>query len=203
MRTLVATEWMTLDGGIQSPSYPDEDTEGGFAHGGWHSQYFDDVSMSRVIASVKTADSYLFGRRTYEVFAAHWPHASAEEQTLAQPLNSRPKYVASTTLTEPLGWRNSTLLRGDLGTSVRTLKQTGNGELLVIGSPDLVQSLLDEDLVDEFRLMIDPIVLGSGKRLFAAASQTRPLRLIESQQTSTGAILATYVPAHAWAFPIR
>ncbi|MGY2746665.1 dihydrofolate reductase [Arthrobacter sp. UYCu723] len=144
-----------------------------------------------------TADSYLLGRRTYEVFAAHWPHASAEEQTLAQPLNSRPKYVASTTLAEPLGWRNSTLLRGDLGTSVRTLKQTGNGELLVIGSPDLVQSLLEEDLVDEFRLMIDPLLLGSGKRLFHTDGQARPLRLIESQQTSTGAILATYVPAHA------
>ncbi|WP_354248367.1 dihydrofolate reductase family protein [Arthrobacter sp. UYEF20] len=177
--------------------YPDEDTEGSFAHGGGHAQYFDDVSMSRVVASVTTADSYLLGRRTYEVFAAHWPHASAEEQTLAQPLNSRPKYVASTTLTEPLGWRNSTLLRGDLGTSVRTLKQTGNGELLVIGSSDLVQSLLEEDLVDEFRLMIDPLLLGSGKRLFPTDGQARPLRLIESQQTSTGAILATYVPAHA------
>jgi dihydrofolate reductase len=196
MRTLIVTEWMTLDGVVQSPSYPDEDTEGGFAHGGWHPQYFDDVSMSRVVASVTTADSYLFGRRTYEMFAAHWPHASAEEQMLAQPLNSRPKYVASTTLTEPLGWQDSTLLHGDLGTSVRALKQTGTGELLVIGSPDLVQSLLEEDLVDELRLMIDPVLVGGGKRLFADDSEARPLRLIESQQTSTGAILATYAPAH-------
>ncbi|MGC5017106.1 dihydrofolate reductase family protein [Micromonospora sp. DT47] len=116
MRKVIANEWMTLDGVVQAPSYADEDMTGGFGHGGWHARYFDDLSMNWVIENVRGAGGYLLGRGTYEIFAAHWPSAPEEQQVLAQPLNALPKYVASTTLDEPLGWQNSTLLRGDIGT---------------------------------------------------------------------------------------
>jgi dihydrofolate reductase len=192
MRKVIATEWMTLDGVVQSPSYPDEDTSGGFKHGGWHSGYFDEVSMNWVIETVAAAGGYLLGRRTYENFAAHWPTASSEEQVLAEPLNTRPKYVASTTLPEPLDWQNSTRLTGDIDDAVRALKAEDGDPLLVIGSPRLVQALMRNELIDELRLMIDPVVLGTGKRLFGDSAETRSLRLVESQATSTGAIIATY-----------
>src|ERR1700758_2943060 len=113
MRKLIAIEWMSLDGVVQAPSYPDEDRTGGFDRGRWHTRYFDDFSMNWVIESVRGAGGYLLGRGTYEIFAAHWPKAPAEQQVLAEPLNTLPKYVASPTLGEPLGWQNSTSLRGD------------------------------------------------------------------------------------------
>ncbi|MGH3373904.1 MAG: dihydrofolate reductase family protein [Actinoallomurus sp.] len=195
MRKVIANEWMTLDGVVQSPSYADEDVTGGFEHGGWHSRYFDDLSMSWVIESVRGAGGYLLGRGTYEIFAAHWPKASDEEQVLAEPLNTLPKYVASTTLDEPLGWQNSRLLRGDIGAAVRALKAEEGKDLRVIGSPGLVQSLMALGLVDELQLMIDPVVAGGGKRLFGDDGALRPLRLADSQVTSTGAIIATYAAA--------
>jgi dihydrofolate reductase len=195
MRKVIADEWMTLDGVVQAPSYADEDTSGGFGHGGWHRRYFDDASMRWVIENVAEAGAYLLGRRTYEIFAAHWPHASEEEQVLAQPLNTRPKYVASTTLAEPLEWENSTLLQGAVAEAVGALKQEDGGDLHVIGSPELVQTLVEHALVDEFRVTIDPIVVGGGKRLFRDDGELRPLRLLESQVASTGAIMATYAPA--------
>jgi dihydrofolate reductase len=191
MRKVIAAEWMTLDGVVQSPSYPDEDTSGGFDRGGWHSPYFDDVSMSWVVETVVGAGGYLFGRGTYERFAAHWPNASEEEQVLAEPLNTRPKHVASTTLSASLAWENSTLLGDDVAAALRALKAGEGDDLLVIGSPGLVQTLIEHDLLDELRLMIDPVVLGAGKRLFGDGP-IRRLRLVESQATSTGAILATY-----------
>ncbi|MFL5830398.1 MAG: dihydrofolate reductase family protein [Solirubrobacteraceae bacterium] len=200
MRKLIVTEWMTLDGVVQSPSYPDEDPSGGFEHGGWHRAYFDDLSLNWVIESVTAAGGYLLGRGTYENFAAHWPNASSEEQVLAEPLNTRPKYVASTTLTEPLAWQNSTLLGQDVGDAVRALKAEEGNPLLVIGSPGLVQLLIEHDLIDELQLMIDPLVLGTGKRLFnhsdSDGGRLRALRLVESQQTSTGAIVAAYAAAN-------
>ncbi|HEX6500130.1 MAG TPA: dihydrofolate reductase family protein [Micromonosporaceae bacterium] len=192
MRKVIANEWMTLDGVVQAPSYPDEDVTGGFAHGGWHSRYFDELSMGWVIENVRGAGGYLLGRGTYEIFAAHWPTAPQDQQVLAEPLNTLPKYVASTTLDEPLGWHNSTLLRGDLGTAVRALKAEDGKDLHVIGSPGLVQTLLVLGLVDELRLMIDPLLLGSGKRLFRDHGAHRALRLIDSEVTGTGAIIATY-----------
>jgi dihydrofolate reductase len=192
MRKVIANEWMTLDGVVQSPSYADEDVTGGFGHGGWHARYLDDLSMSWLIENVRGAGGYLLGRGTYEIFAAHWPNAPEEQQVLAEPLNTLPKYVASTTLDEPLGWPNSTLLRGDIAAAVRALKAEEGNDLHVIGSPGLVQTLLVLDLVDEFRLMIDPLVVGGGKRLFRADGAHRPLRLAGSQVTSTGAIIATY-----------
>lgn len=192
MRTLIVVEFMTLDGVVQAPSYPDEDTDGGFSHGGWHTPFLEDVSMQWAINNITSAGGFLFGRRTYESFAAHWPNASEEEQMLAEPFNTRPKYVASTTLTEPLGWENSTLLRGDTIAAVTALKQSAGDSLHVFGSTKLVRALLANDLVDELRLMIDPILLGSGKRAFDGHAGLTSLRLVDSQPTSTGAILATY-----------
>jgi dihydrofolate reductase len=195
MRSVIVQEWVSLDGVVQAPGSPDEDKSGGFRHGGWHLPYFDDMSRNWVLQNLTEAGGYLLGRRTYENFAGHWPNASVEEQVIAQPLNTKPKYLASTTLKEPLGWQNSTLLKGDVAAAVRALKQKDGGNLLVIGSPKLVQSLIDFDLVDEFRMMIDPVVVGGGKRIFVEDGGLRPLRLVDSRMTTTGAILATYAPA--------
>jgi dihydrofolate reductase len=195
MRKVVVVEWMTLDGVVQAPGDPDEDRDGGFAHGGWHLPYFDDTSREWVVRGYAEAGGFLFGRRTYQNLAAYWPNASEEEQVIAEPLNTKPKYVASKTLTEPLEWQNSTLLTGDITRAVRTLKQEDGGDLHVIGSPGFAQTLIEHELVDEYRLMIDPLVVGGGKRLFRGGSVPKPLRLVESQATSTGAILATYAAA--------
>ena len=195
MRKVIVQEWMTLDGVVQAPGAADEDTTGGFQHGGWHVGYFDDIAQRRVVDSVVKAGGFLLGRRTYEIFAAHWPNASEEEQVVAQPLNTKPKYVASRTLTEPLEWQNSTVLQGDVAEAVAALKQEDGDDLLVIGSSELVQTLIEHDLVDEFRVMIDPLVVGGGKRIFRDDGVLRPLRLVDSKVTTTGAIIATYAPA--------
>ena len=177
MRKLIASEWMSLDGVVQAPAYPDEDVSGGFKHGGWHVRYFEDRSMQWVVDSVTQAGGYLLGRGTYERFAAHWPNASEQEQVLARPLNTLPKYVASTTLEGPLAWQGSTLLGNDVAGAVAALKRQDGKYLLAIGSPRLVQSLLSHDLIDEVRVMIDPVVLGGGKRLFRDDGLLKPLRL--------------------------
>jgi len=197
MRKLIVTEWMSLDGVVQAPGAPDEDTTGGFAHGGWHLPYFDDLSRRWVVETLTAAGGYLLGRRTYEGFAAHWPNASEEEQVVAEPLNTKPKYVASRTLTEPLGWQSSTLLQGDVAEAVAALKREDGGDLLAIGSTKLVQALIEHDLVDELRVMIDPLVVGGGKRIFRDDGVRRPLRLVDSTVTSTGAIVATYAAARS------
>ena len=194
MRKVIANEWLTLDGVVQAPSYADEDLTGGFEHGGWHARYFDDLSMNWVIENVRGAGGFVLGRGTYQMFAAHWPTAPEDQQVLAEPLNTLPKYVASTTLAEPLGWQNSRLLRGDVGAALRALKAEQGRDLHVIGSPGLVQSLMALGLVDELRLMIDPLVVGGGKRLFRDDGALRPLRLVDSTVTTTGAVIATYVP---------
>jgi dihydrofolate reductase len=192
MRNVVVVEWMTLDGVVQAPGNPDEDRDGGFEHGGWHLPYFEDASREWVVQGYAEAGGFLFGRRTFENLAAYWPNASEEEQVIAEPLNTKPKYVASRTLTEPLEWQNSTLLTGDLAQAVLALKREDGGDLHVIGSPDFAQTLIENDLVDRFRLMIDPLVLGGGKRLFRGGDVPKALRLLESRSTSTGAILAMY-----------
>jgi dihydrofolate reductase len=195
MRKVIVNEFMSLDGVAQAPGGEEEDTTGGFRHGGWHLRYFDDLSQKWVVESIAEAGGYVLGRRTYEIFAAYWPNAPEEEQIIAEPLNTRPKYVASTTLTEPLAWQNSTVLEGDVAETLAALKQEEGGDLHVIGSTQLVQTLFEHDLVDEFRLMLDPVVLGGGKRIFRDDGALRPLRLVDSQVTSTGAIIATYAPA--------
>jgi dihydrofolate reductase/uncharacterized protein YndB with AHSA1/START domain len=195
MRKVVVCEWMSLDGVIQSPSAPDEDTSGGFIHGGWHPPYFEAESMQWVVDNVSGAGGFLFGRRTYDIFAAHWPNASAQEQALAHPLNTRPKYVVSGTLQAPLAWNNSAVLGPSWTDEVRALKNVDGGDLLVIGSTELVHALLAHDLVDELRLMVDPLCLGAGKKLFASRDTPLHLRLVSSQAVSTGALLITYARA--------
>jgi len=197
MRKVIVLEFMSLDGVVQAPSYADEDTSGGFAHGGWHGQYLEERSMKWVVDAVSSAGGFLFGRRTYEVFAAHWPKASPEEQALAQPLNTRPKYVASRTLKGPLAWQSSTLLDDPIAQSVATLRNEDGGNLLVVGSTELAAALLARDLVDELRLMIDPIILGGGKRFFRDEGACHRLVLASSEATPTGAILATYARSRA------
>jgi dihydrofolate reductase len=197
MRKVIVNEWMSLDGVVQAPGAADEDTSGGFQHGGWHLRYFEDLSQKWVLDNLTEAGGFLLGRRTYEGFAVHWPNASEEEQVVAQPLNTKPKYVASRTLTEPLEWQNSTVLQGDVAEAVAALKQEDGGDLLVIGSSELVQTLIEHDLVDEFRVMIDPLVVGGGKRIFRDDGVLRPLRLVDSKVTTTGAIVATYAAAES------
>ena len=192
MRKVVVNEFLSLDGVAQAPGGEDEDTSGGFAHGGWSMQYMDESSMNRVLGAINEAGAYLLGRRTYEIFAAYWPNAPEEEQVIAEPLNTKPKHVASTTLENPLDWENSTVLEGQVPEAVAALKQEDGGDLHVIGSLDLLGTLFEHDLVDELRLMIDPVLLGGGKRLFVDDAKLRPLQLVDSQVTTTGAILATY-----------
>jgi dihydrofolate reductase len=194
MRKLTAVEWMTLDGVIQAPGTEDEDPSGGFRHGGWHMPYMDEVAQQQVVDDITAASAYLLGRRTYEVLAAYWPHAPAEEQVVAEPLNSRPKHVASTTLTEPLAWQGATVLQGDVAEAVALLKQdeSNRGDLHLIGSSQLLHTLLAHDLVDELRLMIDPLAVGGGKRLFPDDGVLRSFRLVDHQVTSTGAFMARY-----------
>ena len=195
MRKVVVNEFLTLDGVAQAPGGAEEDTDGGFAHGGWHMQYMEDEPTQQwVLESIVEAGGFLLGRRTYEIFAAFWPNAPEEEQVVAEPLNSKPKYVVSTTLAGPLEWENSTLLEGEMADAVAALKQEDGGDLHVIGSTELVRTLIAHGLVDEFRLMIDPVVVGGAKRIFPDDGELRPLRLVEGQVTSKGAILATYAP---------
>ncbi len=189
---IIADEWMSLDGVVQSPSGPDEDPGGGFRHGGWHMRYVDTVSRHWVVKGVQSATAFLFGRRTYQTFAAHWPTAGPDEQPLAGPLNNRPKYVASRTLSGPLGWQHARLLDGDAVAAVRALATHGAGDLHLIGSAELTRTLIAAGLVDELRLMIDPVLLGGGKTLFPADGGLRTWRLVENVPTSTGAMLATY-----------
>jgi dihydrofolate reductase len=195
MRKVIVNEWMTLDGVVQAPGTADEDTTGGFEHGGWHLRYFDDISREWVVENLTEAGGFLLGRRTYEILAAYWPNAPEEEQVVARPLNMRPKYVASTTLTGPLAWQNSMVLQGEVAEAVAALKREDGADLHVIGSAKLVRTLIEHDLVDEFRLMIDPVVVGGGKRIFRDDGVLRTLRLVDGRMTTTGAILATYAPA--------
>jgi dihydrofolate reductase len=192
MRNVVVDEWMSLDGVAQAPGNSEEDTTGGFRHGGWHMRYFDEMSQNWVVDYVTEAGGFLLGRRTYESLAGYWPKAPEEEQLVAKPLNTKPKYVVSTTLSEPLEWENSSLLQGDVAEAVDALKQEDGGDLHVMGSAQLVRTLMEHRQVDEFRLMIDPVVLGGGKRLFLDDGALRSLRLVDNQVTTTGAILATY-----------
>ena len=193
MRKVVVNEFMSLDGVAQAPGGADEDPSGGFRHGGWHMQYMEDEdTMKWVLDSILEAGGFLLGRRTWEIFAAYWPNAPEEEQVVAEPLNTKPKYVASTTLTEPLDWQGSTLLQGELEDSVGALKQEDGGDLHVIGSTQLVRALVERDLVDELRLMIDPVALGGGKRFFPDDGALRAWDLVDGQVAGKGAILTTY-----------
>lgn len=195
MRKVIVDEWMSLDGVVQAPGAADEDTSGGFEHGGWHLRYFDELSQKAVADGLAEAGGFLLGRRTYDVFAAYWPNASEEEQAVAEPLNSKPKYVASRTLAEPLEWQNSILLQGDVAEAVAALKREEGGDLHAIGSTELVKTLIEHDLVDELRLMVFPVVLGQGKRLFGATGDKKRLRLAESKTVGDGVAILVYEAA--------
>lgn len=195
MRKLVVNEFLTLDGVMQAPGLPDEDRSGGFEHGGWQQAYFDDVFAEAVTGGMAETGGFVLGRKTWEIFAAYWPSAPAEEAAVAEPLNNLPKYVASRSLREPLAWSNSHLISGDVVEGIRSLKRDPGKDLHVIGSGNLVQTLIADDLVDEFRLMIHPVVLGSGARLFREGAPRRPLELVSSIPSTTGVIITTYRPA--------
>ena len=196
MRKLIVNEFISLDGVTQAPGSPDEDREGGFAHGGWQIPYFDQVFGEVAAEGIAEAGAYLFGRKTYQIMAAFWP-TQPDDDMFAATLNGLPKYVASTTLSEPLEWQNSTLLQGDVAKAVTELKEQDGGNIVVLGSGELVQTMMENDLVDEFGLMIHPIVLGSGKLLFKDGSPKRPLRLTRSTTSSTGVVIASYEPVRS------
>jgi dihydrofolate reductase len=189
MRRVTVTEHVTLDGVMQAPGRPDEDTRGGFEHGGWAVPNNDEV-MARVMGEgMARGGSLLFGRRTYEDFYGFWPHQ--KDNPFTDVLNDVEKFVASRTLTEPLPWNNSTLLKGDAADAVKELKEQPGEDIGVLGSGELVQSLMRHQLVDEYLLMIHPLVLGSGRRLFPEGVHSS-LRLVDSVTTTTGVVVATY-----------
>jgi dihydrofolate reductase len=189
MRKVAVTEHLTLDGVMQAPGRPDEDTRGGFQHGGWAIPNNDEV-MARVMGEgMAKGGSLLFGRRTYEDFYGFWPHQ--KDNPFTDVLNDVEKFVASRTLTDPLPWNNSTLLKGDAAETVKELKEQPGEDIGVMGSGELVQSLIRHRLVDEYLLMIHPLVLGSGRRLFPEGVHSS-LRLVDSVTTTTGVVIATY-----------
>ncbi|HYL99286.1 MAG TPA: dihydrofolate reductase family protein [Blastocatellia bacterium] len=194
MAKLVANISVSLDGVMQAPARSDEDTRGNFKYGGWATPYFDPTMAETAAKGMATTPSVLLGRRTYKDFYKVW--AGRTDNPFSQFFDKTQKYVASRTLSE-LTWINSTLLKGDATESVAKLKQTAENDLLVLGSGHLLLSLMADDLVDEFILSIHPIVLGSGRRLFADSSPYRTLQLVDSKITSTGVIMATYRPNRA------
>jgi dihydrofolate reductase len=188
VRELIVNTFLTLDGVMQAPGGPQEDPSGGFEHGGWSFGYWDEQMQNAMGESMSKPFDLLLGRKTYEIFAAHWPHT---EDPGAEPLNRATKHVASTTRRE-LEWENSELIEGDVPGGVRALKREDGPELQVHGSANLIQTLLEHGLVDEFRVWIFPLVLGKGKRLFHGGTVPAGLELASSQVSSTGVIMATY-----------
>jgi len=194
MRKLAINTFLTLDGVMQAPGGPEEDPTGGFTQGGWSFGYWDDAMGQRMGESMARGFDLLLGRRTYEIFAAHWPHVSEAEDPGAAALNKAKKYVASRTL-ERVDWTNSTLLEGDVATAVAKLKAQDGPEIQVHGSANLIQTLIKHGLIDEYRLWIFPVVVGRGKRLFADGVVPAGLELLDSKTSTTGVVMATYAPA--------
>jgi dihydrofolate reductase len=191
MGRIIVSEFVTLDGVIQGPGDANEDRENGFEHGGWQLPYFDDQQGKAVDATLAVTGAFLFGRKTYELFAGFWPNQS-DDEPFAAALNALPKYVVSTTLRDPLAWSGAEVIGGDVAAEVTRLKTEPGQDIQVIGSSQLVQTLIEHDLVDEYRLMIYPIVLGSGKRLFREARVPSRLRLANSVATPNGVLILTY-----------
>ncbi len=196
MRKIIVFNSLSLDGVMQAPGRPDEDRRGGFEHGGWALPYADPVMGKVAAESMGTTGGLLFGRRTYEDFYKVWP--TRTDNPFTEVLNNTQKYVASTTLKEPLPWSNSTLLEGgDPADAVARLKEGAGKDLVILGSGELIRSLMRHDLIDEYVLQIHPLILGSGMHLFAEGGPYAALRLIDSKATSTGVVIATYRPAAA------
>jgi dihydrofolate reductase len=191
MPRIVVVEFLTLDGVMQAPGSPTEDRSWGFELGGWQRDFFDDVIGASITAGLAATGGFLLGRKTYDIFSAHWPKQPPEDP-LAGPFNNLPKWVVSRTLREPLAWRNSTLISDDVSHGLERLRASEGKEIQVIGSGELVRTLAREDLVDEYRLMIHPLLLGVGKRLFLDDGTKARLRLVESKPTSTGVLINRY-----------
>jgi dihydrofolate reductase len=195
MSRVIVIEHLTLDGVMQAPGRPDEDQREGFEHGGWAHARADEV-MGRIMGEgMAKGGPVLLGRRTYEDFYGFWP--KQKDNPYTEVLDKTQKYVASTTLSEPLPWANSTLVTGDAADAVADLRQQSDEDIVVLGSGQLVRSLMRRNLVDEYVLMIHPLVLGSGRRLFPDAGPSANLRLVDSVTTTTGVLIATYRPAES------
>jgi dihydrofolate reductase len=192
MRKLIVSTFLTLDGVMQAPGGPGEDDSDGFAHGGWSVNYWDE-RMGQVMGEAMSAPfDLVLGRKTYDIFAAHWPLATDDPG--AKPLNDATKYVASRGR-PPLAWSNSVLIDGDAADGIAALKNDEGPELQVHGSADLIQTLLRHSLVDEYRLWVFPVVIGSGKRLFAEGAIPSGLKLVDTTVSTTGVVIGTYQPA--------
>jgi len=191
---LIVGAFLSLDSVMQAPGGPAEDREGGFDLGGWLVPYADEDMGTFMVESITSTDAFLLGRKTYEIFAAHWPKVTDENDPIATSLNSKPKYVASRTL-DQVDWNNSTLLKGDVAEAVAELKRQPGGDLQTQGSGELIQTLMRHDLVDEYRLLVYPVVLGKGKRLFRDGNVPAALRLVDTKTTSSGIAIHTYESA--------
>jgi dihydrofolate reductase len=197
---IIVSDFISLDGVVQAPGGPDEDTDDGFRHGGWSTPFFEAETMGPVLGEVmERTECLLFGRRTWDAMAAAWPGRAGDP--FADQMNAVPKYVASRTLTAEDAasrWNNTTLLEGNVVAAVRELRQrAGDGGIQVWGSPSLVRQLLENDLVDEFTLMVEPILLGGGKSIFPTDGNARGLELMSMTQASTGVLICTYRRASA------
>ncbi|HEX6538742.1 MAG TPA: dihydrofolate reductase family protein [Candidatus Dormibacteraeota bacterium] len=192
MRLTLQT-FLTLDGVMQAPGGPEEDTEGGFQLGGWQFAYGDEDIGAAVVRWFEHADAFLLGRRTYQIFAGYWPRITDPGNPIARTLNAKPKYVASTTLSA-LDWPGSELLGGDVAGAVQRLKAQPGDELQVHGSGGLAQTLIDNDLIDEYRLYHYPIHVGAGKKLFRDTTRAAALRPTGTMTTRSGVVISTYVP---------
>jgi dihydrofolate reductase len=192
VRKMVVLEYVSLDGVIQAPGHVGEDPAGGFAHGGWTGPFISQHPHF-VAESFSAADGFLFGRLTYEIFAAYWPTVTDPGDPIAQALNTRPKYVAAASPPDP-AWAGTTVLAGDVASQVARLKAEPGRELLVVGSGQLAQALADHGLVDEYRLLVHPIMVGSGKKLFRDGAEPTPMRLVEVTASTGGLVFLTYRP---------
>lgn len=190
---LTVTTFLSVDGVYQGPGGPDEDRRDGFDRGGWVVPHFDETTGEFITEVFGKVDAFLLGRRTYEIFAAYWPKAADPSDPVANQLNTLPKYVASTTLIDP-EWANTTVIEGDVAEAVRGLKQRDGGELQVHGSGELVRYLLDNDLVDRLNLLVFPVIVGAGRRLFPDSGIATGLGLDESRTTPSGVTISVYRP---------
>ena len=194
MGKLVVAAFLTMDGVMQAPGGPKEDMDGSFAYGGWSFPFADEEFGKGITAAIVEAECFLLGRRTYEIFAGYWPRMTdpdAEDAAVAEPLNAKPKFVASRTL-KSVDWNNSRVLEGDAAEAVARLKEDTRGVILTQGSSKLIQTLFAADLVDELRLWTFPVVLGRGKRLFGDGTIPKRLRLTASLTSRTGVLACTY-----------
>jgi dihydrofolate reductase len=190
---LTVTTFLSVDGVYQGPGGPNEDRSGGFDRGGWLVPHFDGATGEFMNGVMEQADAFLLGRRTYDIFAASWPNATDPDDPVANRLNTLPKYVASTTLKDP-EWANTTVLEGDVASAVRELKDRDGRELQVHGSGALVRFLLDHDLVDRLNLLVFPVIVGAGRRLFPDSGMATGLALDESRTTGSGVTISVYRP---------